>query len=387
MFDVVCAIDPRFAGGTAAALASDVTAFLDAGRSVGLIEVTSPYLADMRAPRSKVIEALHQDPRLRIVNAATDGVIRAKTAFLHHPMTFFYGLDQKIRLEVESAFLVAHHLPFRGDGSLQYDPVATSWRSYRATGAWPVWAPVSGVCRQQLQSFAPFIRIAGEDWPNVFDISEWTPQRQKFGDDVLTIGRHGRADPLKWPETAAKVAAGLPVLPQSRIRVMGVPEQDLRDMGVDMSGWQITPFDTMPVPVFVDELDIFAYHYHPMWAECFGRTIAEAMLMGVPCVLDPRLKPTFGDLAIYCPVEQAGEMIEKLRADPVGARKMAATAHEAMIARHGTGSVDGRLDRFASGSMTRASVRRVASPLAVLRKTMGMIRRKEYFLSHLSAKQ
>lgn len=384
IYDVVCVIDPRFEGGTAAALASDVGALLDAGRSVGLVEVTSPYLGTAQKARSKTMARLCADTRLQCLDHASLGKVTARTTFLHHPMTFFYGLDHQINIEAQQTFLVAHHLPFRGDGSLQYDPVATTWRARGATGTRPVWAPVSGICRQQLQSFRPLIRLASQDWPNVFDVDDWVPKQRSFSSRTLTVGRHGRADPLKWPESAADIAASLPNLPGTEIRVMGAPLADFQRMGVDLAHWDVLAFDAEPVAEFLDQLDVFVYHFHPDSSESFGRTVAEAMLMGAVCILDPRLEPTFGDLAIYCPPVETAHVIEKLRADPVAAQKLVAHARATIAKRHAVESVPDRLDALMSGTrMQSGDSPRTASPAEVLRKTAGMIRRGEYFLSQL----
>ena len=383
--DVICVIDPRFAGGTAAAMVCDVNAFLDLGLEVGLVEVSSSYLGDVPQVRSKPIEEIRKDKRLHLLDDAQDRVCEAKTTFLHHPMTFFYGLDRPIKLRVERSFLVAHHLPFRGDGSLQYDPVATSSRVARSTGVKPHWAPVSGICRQQLQSFAPLVRLASQDWPNVFDVTSWVPKREAFSQSELTIGRHGRADVLKWPETVADIAASLPALPDSKIRVMGVPVAELTTLGVDTSQWDILPFDAEPVDAFLDQLDVFIYHFHPASSESFGRTVAEAMLMGAVCILDPRLKPTFGDLAHYCPPSETAEVITRLRADPVAARAFAEKARTSIASSCGMMSIGPRLEKIiADEPMPGQDKTRFASPLSTLRKTVGMVRRGEYFPSQLA---
>ncbi|UWQ35129.1 glycosyltransferase family 1 protein (plasmid) [Leisingera sp. M527] len=387
MLDAACVIDPRFCGGTAAAMASDIAAFLNAGLRVGLAEVRSPYLDGAPERRSPAIAALCQDPRIERLEPSADRPITARSVFLHHPMTFFYGIRTPLRLRAEKTFLVAHHLPFRGDGSLQYDPIATAHRVARATGARPLWLPVSGLCRQQLRSFTPFIRLGALDWPNVFDPAAWTPARQAFSSRRLVIGRHGRADPLKWPDTAAGIAASLPRLPDTEIRVMGCPRADLEQMGADLSDWTVLDFDAQPVPGFLDGLDVFVYHFHPASSESFGRTVAEAMLMGAVCVLDPRLAPTFGDLALYCPPEGTAGMIEKLRRDPAAARAVAARARAAIAQRHSLASVPERLAALHSAGPAAAPGPRYAPPLEVLRKTLGMIRRGEYFPSHLAARR
>lgn len=389
MLDVLCVIDTRFTGGTPAAMCSDIAVFLEAGLSVGLVGVQSAYLADMPPGWSRKISELLEDPRVRRIDPARDDVVAARTVFLHHPMTFFYGLESPLRLRAERVCLVGHHMPFRADGSMQYDPITTSWRIYRKTGAWPEWFPVSGVCRAQLASFRPFIRLSARDWPNIFDVQQWVPQREAFTAGSLVIGRHSRPDPLKWPERAADVRTSLPALPGSEIRVMGCPRDEMARLGVDTSGWTVHEFDDVPVPEFLDGLDVFAYHYHRAYSECFGRTVAEAMLMKAVCVLDPRLEPTFGSLAVYCPPEGTAQLVERLRGDPVAARRMAARARGEIAARHGTASVMPRLEalgRLPEPERGAGPTRRSVPPHVVVKKLIGMMRRREYFVSQFRAR-
>ena len=387
MFDVICVMDSRFVGGTAAALAGDVRAFLDDGMRVGLVEVTSSYLKGASDRRSRVMKNCIADPRLDVFAASDVVELRTRVAFLHHPMTFFYGLHHPIRIFSDKSFIVAHHLPFRGDGSLQYDPIAVMRRAARDTGTRALWAPVSGLCRQQLEAFAPLIRLAGEDWPNAFDTSGWLPGREIFRNANLAIGRHGRADILKWPAQAPAIRASLPTLPNTEVYVMGCPSDAFRQMRVDISDWNVLNFDAEPVQAFLERLDVFIYHYHCHSSESFGRTVAEAMLMGCVCILDPRLEATFGDLALYCPPTDTAEVLSRLRANPAGARELAARARAAIQAQHDQAEIPLRFARFAADEgVTTVGTRRYASPLSVARKTIGMIRRGEYFETHLATK-
>ncbi|NDW01741.1 glycosyltransferase family 4 protein [Salipiger sp. PrR002] len=390
MLDVLCVIDTRFTGGTPAAMGSDIAVFLEAGLQVGVAGVRSAYLSDMPDGWSSKVSEVMADRRLQWVASKEGAPIAAQTVFLHHPMTFFYGLEKPLRLQADRVCLVAHHLPFRADGSMQYDPIATSQRIYRKTGARPEWLPVSGVCREQLDAFRPFIRLSALDWPNVFDVDAWKPRRDPFSDGSLVIGRHSRPDPLKWPDRAADVRGSLPNLPGGEIRVMGCPRAEMTKLNVDMTGWKVLEFDEEPVAGFLDGLDVFAYHYHRAYSECFGRTVAEAMLMKAVCVLDPRLEPTFGNLAVYCPPEDTAQVITRLQGDPVAARALASRARTEIVRRHGTSSVMPRLEVLRGKTPQPAAVRPTAErkiPRHVIaKKLVGMVRRREYFEWQIAAR-
>jgi hypothetical protein len=228
------------------------------------------------------------------------------------------------------------------------------------------------------------IRLTSQDWPNVFDVDSWRPTKVPFSSNSITIGRHGRADLLKWPETAQGISDSLPTLPNSTIRVMGVPTSDIAAMGVNINNWTILPFNAEPVPDFLDQLDVFVYHFHPQASESFGRTVAEAMLMGAVCILDPRLKPTFGELAVYCEPPDTAQLIEKFRLDPVGAQRFAANTREVICETHKFSSVPDRLRQINRAVPQKGmQTTRSQNPLQVMRKVIGLMRRHEFTLSAL----
>lgn len=373
-FDILVVADPRFQGGTTAAMVADVTAFSQLGARVGLLFVRSPYLSDGRDPESPAARSLVDLPG--VTQLAPGSTARARTAFLHHPLIFFRGLEQGAALAAERAVIVTHHPPFRADGSLEYDPLATQRRVRRALGLAPWFAPVSGVIRRQLQSFAPLVRLTGEDWPNVFDTEDWPAGPEIFAGARLTVGRHGRANGLKWPASGAEIMASLPASDAVRVRVLGCPRAELEDRGADLSGWEVLEFGAETPRDFLHALDVFAYHYHPHWVEAFGRTVAEAALTARVCLLDPRLEATFGKMALYCAPGEVADALARLRADPAEARRIAAAGRELALARYGLESVGGRLARLQADAGTGLRTGASAPPAQVLRKLAGLYRRR-----------
>jgi len=376
MFDIVLVVDPRFSGGTSSAMATDARIFQKLGRSIGLIFVTSGYLnTSGQTPNADVL-ALLDLPNIKQIKP--NQTAQTKIAFLHHPMVFSTGIQEQPKLKAEKLVLVTHHLPFRGDGSLQYNPVSTSRQIKRLFGRAPLWAPVSGVCRNQLLSFTPFLKLTSQDWPNVFDHQAWTPERKKLADDVIRIGRHGRDDLLKWPPSRSEIEDSLPKGPGHTVHVMGCPTADLNALGVDTSDWDIVPFDGLPVAQFLDQLDIFIYHFHPNVMESFGRTVAEAMLMETVCILDPRLEPTFGDLAFYCAPQDTQKMIDQLLLDPQKAAQAGARGREAILTNYGIGSISKRFSNLINDKGTnRRTSTAYSGYLNTARKVIGMHRRGE----------
>ncbi|UWQ21560.1 glycosyltransferase family 1 protein [Jannaschia sp. W003] len=378
--DVLVVADLRFTGGTSAALAADVRAFSALGLSVALMPVRSAFLDDEQGGIAAVLVPLLD---LAGVALVPDGrpAPPAETAFLHNPMTFAAPPRGARPIAADRTVLVAHHPPFRGDGSLEYNPAGVALQVRRAFGAWPRWAPVSGLIRAQLRAFAPLIALTADDWHNVFDPEAWRARRPAFsgtgGEVAAVVGRHGRADRLKWPATAADVTAPLAPGPGWRARVMGAAPEAIALAGPAADAWEVLPFGTLSPRCFLEGLDAFVYHHHPDWVEAFGRTVAEAILMERPCLLDPKLAPTFGDLADYAAPADAPARLNAWLAAPAAARAEAAERRARAVTRFGDASVAGRLARLRDDGGTRArGGPKAASAAVTARKAVGLARRQ-----------
>ncbi|MBU2960335.1 glycosyltransferase family 1 protein [Citreicella sp. C3M06] len=374
VFDILVVADPRFSGGSTSALVADVTAMAELGASVGLVFVRSGYLDDARDAENPKALALADLDGVTRISPGTEA--RAGLAFLHHPLVFFRGIEERLTLSAERSVIVTHHAPFRSDGSLEWDPVVTRRRARLATGLSAWFAPISGVVRAQLASFAPLIRQSSGDWPNVFDPGDLAPTRPALLGPPLTIGRHGRPDPLKFPATGPEIDASLPAENGTRVRVLGCPTEALIARGAHTDRWEVLPFGAEPVAQFLNSLDVFTYHYHPNWLEAFGRTVAEAMLCERPCLLDPRLKATFGDMASYCQPHEVADALRRMAAAPDAALARAAAARDTALRRYGAAGMAQRLEalRRDRGDAGRAGASTPA--MRVARKAVGLYRRR-----------
>lgn len=372
--DALIITDPRFLGGTAGAVATDMRAFSAMGLSVGLCLVRSRGFFEAGDPQNPVFDELAGLPGVTLLEGGEDAA--ARVAFFHHPAIFSQPVQNAIRVRAERAVIITHHTPFQGDGALHYDPLAIQSVIRKQFGARPDWAPISGVCRRQLESFAPFLRLTKHDWSNTFDVSVWTPKRDKLIGPELTVGRHGRPDPMKWADSASAISASLPAGPQTHIRVMGAQSDFFGKIGVSTEGWEILAFNGEPVPDFLDSLDVFSYFHSHMMVEAFGRTVVEAMLMGARCILDSCLEPSFGDLAIYCEPDDVPQVIEQIRGDLVTARAEAERARQTCIARYGLDAVARQWEALLAEPGTRARKAPSVAPLRAARKLTGYHRRR-----------
>lgn len=374
-FDCLVVADARFSGGSTSAVATDVMAMSDLGLRVGLLFVRSAYLDDSRDPVNPKALGLVDLPG--VTRLSPGDAAQARLAFLHHPLVFARGIEERSQLRADRSVIVAHHPPFRADGSLEYNPLEAIWKARTALGLTPWIAPISGQVRAQMAAFSPAVRQTAIDWPNVFELSEWQSTRPVFSDpDLLTIGRHGRQDALKFPGSGVDIDAALPTGPGLRARVLGCPAAELGQRGAHPDRWEVLAFGAEPVPAFLNTLDIFVYHYHPHWVEAFGRTIVEAGLCERPLLLDPRLKPTFGDLAAYCHPQEVRDAVTRIAADPEAARHRADAMRRQLIDRYATASLGPRLEQIAQDVGTVSRQNTTLSPLQLARKLSGHYRRR-----------
>ncbi|ETX12937.1 hypothetical protein OCH239_15265 [Roseivivax halodurans JCM 10272] len=352
---------------------SDVDAFSALGARVGLMIVASRFFDGAPDRPNERLLSLADLPGVHLAS----GPARADLAFLHHPLAFAAGLHDPHPVRAETAVLVAHHPPFRGDGSLEYNPVLAGRRVRADLGCAIRWAPVSGVIRTQLRSFSPMLCMTTEDWINSFDGDTWRASRPVFSGARATVGRHGRPDILKWPGRTEDAVDPLTPGQGWDTRVMGLPTEMVGMLGPRVAEWEIVPFNAEPIRDFLERLDAFVYFHHDRWVEAFGRTVAEAILMERPCILDPRLKPTFGPLATYCRPAEARDRLVRLRADATAARIAAADRRQRALALWSQSEIGARLSRLGSdpGTRSRRGVKSASVSMA-LRKAMGLSRRQ-----------
>lgn len=375
--DATLVTDPRFAGGTAQAFISDVHALRTAGLRVGVIfHRSTNFFRDTD----------QENPHLLALKEFTDVVLnpaQSETVFLHNPQVFgprqLKGSSQLVLPTCRRMFVVAHHPPLLGNGALCYDPISTNRAiALHRSDSGPVeWLPVSGLVREQLRSFQPFVLLNPIDWTNVFDLTHWTAKREKLVSEQFVIGRHGRPHPDKWPDQAADIQASLPVDDVTTVRLLGAEERFFADKGVDTTGWTLMPFGERPAPEFLDGLDIFSYFHSTVWREAFGRTIAEAMLMGVRCILDPALRPTFGPHALYCAPSETAQVLAHIRNDLASHRAAARAADAWCRSSFDAQHVASRYQSLLSSkSSAAASGIRTAAPLTIARKWIGFHKRQ-----------
>jgi hypothetical protein len=342
--DVAILSDFRYPGGTSASIAAEVHAHAEAALSTVLVHVPSPH-QPRALPFSPRISDLLRDGVATL--AREDEEVTARLLLVRQPRIFTEDLQAPPRIRAGRTVMVLNQPPGDAENPLRYyDFAAVRDRVHRYFGPDVEWAPISSQVRDQVRRVAPDARLAAADWHEIIDVAHWWQDRDGFVGDVPVIGRHGRADPVKWPRDPADILAAYPETDDLRVRFLGGGEIAVKRLGRQPANWDVVRFGAEPPGEFLRTIDFFVYFHDPEWLEAFGRTILEAMASGVPVIIGEHFRPLFADAALYSTPEGAPALVHELYRDRDRYRAVAVRAREFAERRYGHQSHLTRLARF-----------------------------------------
>lgn len=322
--DICIATTCRWPGGNTSSTLDEIRTFEEAGLSVLVIHVPVTVSTKISARYTPFLDSIvHAQDIERVECRAL--ITRAPRVIMSNE---FLSLARKIK--TKHAVFVINNSAYRTDGS----PVF-SWDDLKkrvSSFPWP---------RKDVHPLGPAIReealrhhytsLAGEDWAPTFDASTlpFVPRTALI--PPFVIGRHGRDGAEKWLEDASLLQKAYPNNDRFQIRILGGAANAEALLGKLPSNWVVYPFGSLDVASYLAKLDAFVYFPNSQLNEAFGRTIMEAMLAGVPCILPPGFVRTFGDSAIYCKAEDVATVLERLASDDINRiRYVTAVRREAL---------------------------------------------------------
>jgi len=313
--DVILASDFRMQGGTTASNIQEIKAHKRMGLRTGLLHL---HRYDMNAARRinrKVLELIDGE---YVFWVSGNIEATADIAILRYPPALLEEQKWLPGLKAKHLVIVCNQAPVRGwdEGSERiYDPSQIDYNARQLFGVTPIWHPIGVQAREGLEMEKADIEIAREDWVNIIDVDEWSDNRNAPVNEIPVIGRHGRDFPEKWPPDGDSILRVYPERDDVRVSILGGAETAFERIGYKPENWEVYPFDAISPRDYLRKLDIFVYFSSPYLNEAFGRTIFEAMAVGVPVILPPRFEKVFGDAALYCGPERAVDIALGLHAD------------------------------------------------------------------------
>jgi len=300
-------IDPRFSGGTSAAVAREIYCLAD-DYTLSVACITSALFRGQ-----KVHEAIARACEETGTPLQWDPpIVSAEIVALHNPSFLKFDQHLSTRIICDRLFVVCHENLIRPNGPESFDVAhCLALISGQTIARRKFLAPVSGWNRHcavtWLRDNPGQWALAPEDWTNICDFDHLPPNPQPRD----RRGRHSRAGIEKFPDMS--VMATLYPPHAEAVRLLGA---DSLITGDCPPHWEVLPFGAEAVESFLRSIDFFVYYTHPFLQESFGRVIAEAMAAGKVVITNAGTGATFGDGVIAATPEEVDAIIARLVADP-----------------------------------------------------------------------
>ncbi len=206
-------------------------------------------------------------------------------------------------------------------GIVRYELEKCASNIRRAFGKEATWHPIGPLVRDALTTHhaaeLQHINLSDWNWSNIIDIAGWSRgKRKRLPSDRIRIGRHSRDHEHKWPDTRQEILCIYPDSDDVEVHVLGGASVPSNLIGKTPNNWVVHEFGSIHPRNFLAEIDVFIYFAHSGWVESFGRTIIEAMAVGVPVIIPEIYKPLFHDAAIYACPEDAMKKAREIHHNP-----------------------------------------------------------------------
>ncbi len=333
-FDVVLVSEFRLMGGTNHSNAEEIKAQRAAGLRTGLVQMALFHLNQDRPLNPGIFRLVDGEQVDWLVYGET---IECDLVIIRHPWILQHAQRYLPQIRTRHVHVIVNQPPKR-DYAKDSPAVCDLRNCDRTVQSWlgqrPTWHPIGPLVREALlkhhrEEVDAIGGLAAEDWFNIIDLDEWKrPTGVPRRDGPIRICRHSRDQYVKWPANKKTLQAAYPSDPDFEIHVLGGAELPKKVFGGSLpSNWRVLEFGAVKPVDFLREQDVFVYYTHPDWVESFGRSILEAMAVGLPVILPPIYRPLFRDAAIYCAPEEVESRIRELMADRVAYERQVTLAH------------------------------------------------------------
>ena len=315
--------DPRFPGGTAAAVADEIACLADHA-DLSLAAVKSGMFSD-RPINPKLSEALAAagiEPQWDMAQ------IRADVIVLHNPAFLKFDAALATRLLCDTLIVVTHeNFPMDG-GVATFDPeVALDKIAAASFARRYLLAPVSAYNSQTVTSW-----LANKDtdwtlapalWPNICNLPMTAPSAAPAD----RRGRHSRAGAEKFPPRTI-----LDMLFPAHADANVILGADHLIEDEPPAHWELYPFGRLSLADFFAKIDFFIYFTNPFWRESFGRVIAEAIAAGKLVITDEGTAKVFGQGVLVADPADVNGLVAAYCAEPEAYQQTVRAAQASLAA-------------------------------------------------------
>lgn len=313
--DVVLVSDFRMDGGTTSSNVAEIEASRALGLRVGLVQADYYNMNPSRETNPK-IRVLIDGERVRMHTFGER--VRTDLVIVRLPMVLGVRQSRLPDIETKAVRIIVNQTPRRGlasDAEVVYDMAACDAEARRLFGVEPVWHAIGPMAREGMLKEGAVVTIAPDDWVNLISVDAWRRPRWVPRRERIVIGRHARDHVVKWPTTTEELLGAYPTARDISVRVLGGADVPALTLGSLPSNWDVHAFGAMDPRTFLADLDFFVFFTNPQAYEAFGRSIFEAMAVGVPVVLPHRFETVFGAAATYSDPAGVEALLRAIRDD------------------------------------------------------------------------
>jgi glycosyltransferase involved in cell wall biosynthesis len=346
--DLLLITDFNIVGGSYTSTMNYLRAATEQGMSVAVFHWRR-YDLDVSKSLNREIRHMAHEGKLHIV--APGDKVRASTVVVLYPPILHHLVDLCPLIEFEKLIVVVNQMATRlySGGDVQYDPLIVRENVREAFGVEGAWVPISGLVSRLMESDGRYPRPSNVIWTPLIDTEKWCRSvlrwRGREGKRPK-VGRHGRDHYTKWPSTPSALSAAYCVDKSCDVVVLGGAERALAVLRAAPGNWNVQAFGSKDPYVFLTGLDFFIHYPHEDYIEEFGRAPMEAMAVGIPVILPPVFRETFGEAALYAEPGDVWPTIEVLWADEAAYLAQAEAGRNFVLANCGLKQFPARLGRI-----------------------------------------
>lgn len=332
-FDVINTSDFRMAGGSTRSSIEELKCHQRNGLDFAIYHL---FRYDFETKRS-IFSVLKEDMNLRDLDVLGYGeTATCDLLIIRYPPVLQYLQRYVPKIIPKRIKVIVNQTPMsdygpNGEVRFTFKECAENIRRYFDMDA--TWHPIGPLVRDVLMERhageLQHIDLSDQDWTNIIDVAGWARGARRRGPgDRLRIGRHSREQFVKWPATKEEMLTVYPASDDIEVHVLGGASTPAAVLGGLPDNWTVHEFGALHPKDFLADIDVFVYFSHPDWVESFGRTIIEAMAVGVPVILPEVYRPLFKDAALYATPQTAVDLARRLHADPDRYNERAAYAQK-----------------------------------------------------------
>lgn len=315
--------DPRFVGGTSAALAREIVT-LSSTMDLRLVYIETAMFKTGQSVNGRLAQAAEACGLQPVWNPP---IIASDTVVFCNPSGLKFNMTFAPRINCRRLVVVAHENFLRPDGSLAFDVAKTlGLLADRTVAEELVIAPVSAANRRTIEAWltanpgSPW-SMAPIHWFNICDF-ELVPPTSAPRDRRGRVSRPGFE---KFADLPTMLAHFPPHA--ERCAILGA-DSFLLPGANPPAHWELLPFGSADVTDFLSSIDFFIYFTHPNLRESFGRVLAEAVAAGKVVITDPGTAETFGEAVVSSDGSDVDDIVASFIAEPDRYSRFVVTAQE-----------------------------------------------------------